>query len=92
MLKLENKRKIIITKTKAILALVMLAIFLCLTFYIDGKFYSKKTIAIINNTIKKPLAKPSTDTNMNLRESKVILKSHLRILQLQMFIIPMGTK
>jgi len=66
MLKLKNKRKIILNIN---LSLIILIIFLCLVFFIDGKFYSKNTIS--TSIIKGPLAKSSTSAPMNLRESKL---------------------
>jgi len=74
MLELKKKRKIMFIKRRVTLALTMLVIFLGLSFCIDSKLYSKKTIAISNNTVKDQLPKSSTSVPMNLRESKVNFK------------------
>ena len=78
MSKIENRRKkkmMIFKRRRIVVVLIMLVIFLSLTFYIDGKFYSKGNIAVsTNNIVKDPLSKPSTNANMNLRETKVNFK------------------
>lgn len=71
--KLKNRKKIVIkNRRKFILVTSAIVIFLCGVFYISGKIYSKKKT--INNTTKitkAKITKPTSNTNMNLRESKV---------------------
>lgn len=67
-LRMRRKRK------KFFFILALLFIFLSLIFYIGNKFYSKKNVAVSNNTIKGTTSKPSTDAKMNSRESKITPK------------------
>jgi len=72
MLKPKNKSNKITTKTKVDLTLAILFIFLCLAFFVNGKFYRKNAISV--NIINHSLSKTSTNAPMNLRESKLNLK------------------
>ena len=69
--RIKKRTTIFIIRRIAVISIILI-IFLSLTFYIDGKFYSKGNIAVsTSNIVKDPLSKPSANANMNLRESKV---------------------
>jgi len=73
MSRVENRRKRLFKRRRTVLLLVMVVALLGLTFYVKSQINSKKNITIStnNNTKKDPLVKPSTNANMNFRESKV---------------------
>ena len=73
MMKLQNGRKIFIRKKRKFsLVIAIIVVLICSASYMSYKIYMSKRLA--NNTInsnKDTTPKPSTNPNMNLRESKV---------------------
>lgn len=67
-----NKNKIF-RRRRVVILLIALVAFLCITLPLNIRFNSKKSVAIVtdNKTIKVPIVKAATNTNINLKQSKV---------------------